>query len=125
MKVEVRGVNLHHGYNPLKRGIVLCTAEINLPDVGVGISDVILCWGAERGYGVLPPMARGGAHRAVHWKNDSEVARSIVAEVKAVYHRMGGKMPDAKTEPAKPTPDMPVSEMGLSRGLERTLGLAS
>lgn len=130
MKVEIRGLKLNHGHNPLKHGRVLCTAEINLPDVGIGISDILLCWGPERGFGVLPPMARGGVHRAVHWKNDSDIARALIAEIKAAYQNMGGSMPDVKPKPVpvrtveEIDADIPPSEMGLNVGVARTLGIA-
>lgn len=131
MKVEVRGLKLNHGHNPLKHGRVLCTAEVNLPDIGIGISDILLCWGEERGFSVLPPLARGGTNRAVHWKNDSEVARAIVAEINAVYERMGGKTPNAKPKsvPVRTVEEIdasiiPASEIGLNLGLARTLGVA-
>lgn len=131
MKVEVRSLKLNHGHNPLKHGRVLCTAEVNLPDVGIGISDILLCWGAERGFGVLPPMARGGVNRAVHWKNDSDIARALVAGIKAAYRNMGGEMPDGKSKPVPvrtveeiDASIIPASEIGLNLGLARTLGVA-
>jgi hypothetical protein len=131
MKVEVRGLKLNHGHNPLKHGRVLCTAEVNLPDVGIGISDILLCWGEERGFSVLPPLARGGVNRAVHWKNDSDIARALVAGIKAAYRNMGGEMPDAKPKPVPfrtveeiDASIIPASEIGLNLGLARTLGVA-
>jgi hypothetical protein len=131
MKVEVRGLNLNHGHTALKGGNILCTAEINLPEVGVGFSGVALCWGAERGFSALPPLSRGGTTRAVHWKHDSDIARSIVAEIKAAYGKMGGKLPDAKPKPVPvrtveeiDATIIPASETGLNLGVARTLGVA-
>ncbi|KQW23125.1 hypothetical protein ASC80_07415 [Afipia sp. Root123D2] len=155
MKVEVKGMNLCSAYSSKSGFDVLCTADIGLPELQITFHNVALSWSAERGFKALPAKFKAVASRAVSWRQDGPAATAMAEAIVAMYEKMGGTLPDTaakvheraddydaavranqKAEDAKPRPvpvrsveeidaTMAVTEMGLSRGLERTLGIAS
>jgi hypothetical protein len=133
MKVEVKSIDLNSGHT--KKGFeILCTADISLPEVGVGFSGVALSWSAERGFHALTPIALFAGKRVCHWRRDSALAVSVAAAILDSFVRMGGKLPDGAVLP-DPTgsPPNPVSAKqleaaitaGLVRDYERTISVTT
>jgi hypothetical protein len=118
----------------------LATGEIEFPELKLVVKGARLTYSTERGFLAYPPRPRG-ADVTMIWKHGHDMADSARDALLAMYNRMGGQKPEAVANhiaakrriSEKPVPvrtveeidaGMPASEMGLSRGLERTLGVA-
>jgi hypothetical protein len=134
-----------HGDDGRGRFTTLATGEIEFSELKLVVKGARLTYSTERGFLAYPPRPRG-ADVTMIWKHGHDMADSARDALLAMYERMGGQKPEgvvnsiaarrriAERKQDKPVPvrtvdeidaALPASEMGLSRGLERTLGLAS
>nr|WP_314085719.1 hypothetical protein [uncultured Shinella sp.] len=94
-KIEIRGMSFFYSDDGTRKYRTLAMAEVYLPDLAVTLRDVRLAWSTDRGFVAHAPTSPKTAPQPmVQWYHRGEFAQQLAQELRVMYERMGGKMPE-------------------------------